>query len=149
VQPLPGRINVARTSNGGVATASSVLSPKYPPSGAIDGDRKGLNWGNGGGWNDGTPNASPDWIQVDFAGLKLIEEVNVFSMQDEYGAPVTPTPSMTFTLWGLRNFEVQYWDGSVWLPLPAALSRTTTWCGARRCSFRSRHRRSACSSPRR
>jgi subtilisin family serine protease len=121
VQPLPGRINVARASNGGVATASSILGPKYPPSGAIDGDRKGLNWGNGGGWNDGTPNASPDWIQVDFAGMKLIEEVNVFSMQDEYGAPVTPTATMTFTLWGLRNFEVQYWDGSVWLPLPGGV----------------------------
>ena len=26
----------------------------------------------------------PDWIQVDFAGMKLIEEVNVFSMQDDY-----------------------------------------------------------------
>ena len=28
---------------------------------------------------------------------------------------------MTFTLWGLRNFEVQYWDGSVWLPLPGGI----------------------------
>ena len=121
VQPLTGRINVARASNGGVATASSILGAKYPPSGAIDGDRKGLNWGNGGGWNDGTTNAYPDWIQVDFAGMKLIEEVNVFSMQDEYGSPVTPTPAMTFTLWGLRHFDVQYWDGSVWLPVPGGV----------------------------
>ncbi len=121
VQPIANRINVARASNGGVASASSVLGPQYPASGAIDGDRKGLNWGNGGGWNDGTPNASPDWLQVDFAGMKLIEEVNVFSMQDDYTAPVDPSPSMTFGLWGIRNFEMQYWDGSAWVPLPGGV----------------------------
>ena len=121
VQPLAGRINVALTSNGGIASASSTLSPKYPPSGAIDGDRKGLNWGNGGGWNDGTSNAGPDWIEVDFAGLKVIEEVNVFSMQDNYTAPVEPTPTMTFTLWGLRTFDMQYWDGSAWVALPGGV----------------------------
>ena len=57
VNPLPGRINVARATNGGIATASSTLGPNYPASGAINGDRKGLNWGSGGGWNDGTQNA--------------------------------------------------------------------------------------------
>ena len=121
IQPLAGRINVARSSNGGVATASSVFAPAYGPSGAINGDRKGLNWGNGGGWNDGTSNTAPDWLQVDFAGMKVIEEVNVFSMQDNYTAPVDPTPAMTFTLWGLRGFEMQYWDGAAWVPLPGGV----------------------------
>ena len=121
VNPLAGRINVARTTNGGVATASSTLNSNYPPSGAINGDRKGLNWGAGGGWNDGTQNAGPDWIEVAFNGLKLIEEVNVFSMQDNYTAPVDPTPTMTFTLWGLRAFEMQYWDGGSWIALPGGV----------------------------
>jgi hypothetical protein len=120
VNPLPGRINVARSSNGGVATASSTLNHKYPPAGANNGDRKGLNWGSGGGWNDGTNNAGPDWLQVDFNGLKLIEEVNVFSMQDNYTSPVEPTPTMTFSLWGLRAFTVEYWDGAAWAPIPGA-----------------------------
>ncbi len=129
VQPLAGRINVALTSNGGAASASSTLTPSYPASGAINGDRKGLNWGSGGGWNDGTSNAGPDWIEVDFAGMKLIEEVNVFSMQDNYTAPVEPTPTMTFTLWGLRTFEMQYWDGSAWVPLPGGVivNNTLVW----------------------
>jgi hypothetical protein len=25
---------------------------------------------------------------------------------------------MTFSLYGLRNFEVQYWTGSAWAPVP-------------------------------
>jgi len=121
VSPIPGRLNVALTASRGVAIASSVMSPNYPASGTINGDRKGLQWGAGGGWNDGTPNASPDWLEVDFAGLKLIEEVNVFSMQDNYTAPVDPTPTMTFAYWGLRGFEVQYWDGSTWVAVPGGV----------------------------
>jgi hypothetical protein len=120
VQPLAGRINVARASNGGTGSASSIYGASYGPAGAINGDRKGLNWGNNGGWNDGTQNASPDWIEVDFAGMKLIEEVNVFSMQDSYTSPSDPTPTMTFTLWGLRTFEVQYWTGASWATIPGA-----------------------------
>src|SRR5262249_7555747 len=88
VNATPGRMNMALASNGGVASASSTYNPSYPASGAINGDRKGLNWGAGGGWTDGTPNAAPDWLEVDFNGNKLIDEVDVFSLQDSYGAPV-------------------------------------------------------------
>ena len=118
IDPIPGRINVALAANGALASASSTLSAKYPPSGAINGDRKGLNWGNGGGWNDGTQNQGPDWLEVGLKGLKLIEEINVFSMQDNYSAPIEPTPTMTFSYFGLRGFEVQYWTGSEWAAVP-------------------------------
>ena len=129
INPIPGRINVALASSGGIAAASSILSAKYSPAGAIDGDRKGLNWGNGGGWNDGTQYASPDWIEVSFNGMKLVEEVNVFSMQDSYTSPSDPTPTMPFTLWGLRAFEMQYWDGATWVPLPggAVTNNNLVW----------------------
>ncbi len=118
VDPIHGRVNVALASNGGAATASSTLNANYPPAAVTNGDRKGLNWGSGGGWNDATPNASPDWVEITLAGMKLIEEVNVFSMQDNYTAPVEPTPALEFTLWGLRGFEVQYWTGADWAVLP-------------------------------
>lgn len=121
VNPIPGRINVALGSNHSTALASSIYNANYPASGATNGDRKGLNWGAGGGWNDGTPNAGPDWLQIDFAGLKLIEEINVFSMQDDYTNPIDPTPTMTFGYWGLRGFEVQYWDGSAWVAVPGGV----------------------------
>jgi len=118
VNPIPDRINVAMAANGGVATASSTLNANYPPAGAINGDRRGLNWGAGGGWNDGTPNSSPDWLEVRFAGVKMIEEIDVFSMQDAYSAPVEPTPALTFSYFGLRAFDLEYWDGAAWAPVP-------------------------------
>jgi hypothetical protein len=120
VTPLAGRTNVALAANGGVATASSILGVKYPAAATTNGDRKGVNWGNGGGWNDGTAYASPDWMEVSFNGPKLIEQVDVFSMQDNYSSPAEPTASMTFTSWGLRAFEIQYWDGASWLTIPGA-----------------------------
>jgi hypothetical protein len=116
--PPSDRVNMALPANGGTAVASSTLNANYPASAAINGDRKGLNWGAGGGWNDGTANASPDWLEVDFNGPKLIDEVNVFSMQDAYSSPVEPTPTMTFSFYGLRGFEVQYWTGSAWAAVP-------------------------------
>jgi uncharacterized membrane protein len=129
VAPLADRVNLALPVNGGSATASSTYSANYPVSAVINGDRKGLNWGAGGGWNDATTNAYPDWIEIAFNGPKLIEEVNVFSMQDSYTAPVEPTPTQTFTLWGLRSFEVQYWDGSQWMPVPdgTIVNNTLVW----------------------
>jgi subtilisin family serine protease len=129
VTPIPGRINVALTSSGGAATASSMYNANYPPSGTINGDRKGLKWGQGGGWNDGTPNASPDWLEVTFNGLKIIEEINVFSMQDNYSSPIEPTPALTFSYWGLRAFEVQYWDGAAWVTVPggAVVNNNLVW----------------------
>jgi hypothetical protein len=119
-EPQVERTNVALAANGGVAMASSVLGINYPPAGAINGDRKGLKWGAGGGWNDGTQNVGPDWIEVSFAGAKTIDEVNVFSMQDNFSAPIEPTPTMTFTTWGLRAFEIQYWNGANWVSIPGA-----------------------------
>ena len=115
---VPGRVNMAAAANGGVATASSVLNASYGPTGAINGDRRGLNWGSNGGWNDGTPNASPDWIEVQFSGLKTIDEINVFTLQDNYSSPVDPTPALTFSLWGPRAFEAQYWTGAAWVTVP-------------------------------
>src|SRR5207249_4932221 len=49
-----GRTNVALAANGGTATASSIYGSGFAPSSAINGDRKGQPWGNGGAWNDAT-----------------------------------------------------------------------------------------------
>src|SRR5262249_12543628 len=57
-------VNYALSSNGGVATASSSYNTGgYGAAGAINGDRKGLSWGSGGGWNDDTFSSFPDWLQ--------------------------------------------------------------------------------------
>jgi exo-beta-1,3-glucanase (GH17 family) len=111
-------INVAAAAHGGTATASSFYNAGYSPSGANDGNRRGDPWGNGGGWNDATVNAWGDWLQITFAGTRLIDRVIVYSLQDAFMSPVDPSPASTFTLYGLTGFEVQYWTGSEWLTVP-------------------------------
>lgn len=110
----PSTRNVASSFSGAVATASSTYSNLYDPSSAIDGDRKGVYWGSRGGWNDATSNSYPDWLQVDFNGSQTISEIDVFTLQDNIVAPIDPTLSTTFSNYGITDFDVQYWDGSVW-----------------------------------
>src|SRR5207247_3222353 len=44
-----------------------------------------------------------------------IHEVDVLTTQDNYPSPSEPTETMTFTLYGLTGYDVQYWDGSAWV----------------------------------
>jgi uncharacterized protein len=127
-------VNVALASNGGTASASSTYSSGFPSGSAINGDRKGLNWQNGGGWNDNTSNIWPDWLQVDFNGTKNITEIDVFTIQDNYLNPVEPTDTMTFSTYGITAFDVQYWNGSNWLTVPGG-SVTGNNCVWRKFTF--------------
>src|SRR6478672_8909885 len=117
--PPPAATNVALASNGATATASSIYSEQYSARGTINGDRTGAGWGGDKAWNDGTLDSFPDWLQVDFAGTKTISEIDVFTLQDNYLSPVEPTEGMTFSKYGLTNFDVQYWTGSAWVTVPA------------------------------
>jgi hypothetical protein len=114
------RINVAAAENGGVVVASSTKSDQFPASALIDGDRKGTGWGAGGGWADDTPGEFPDSVEIDFADVISLDEVNVFTIQDGWWNPVEPTESLDFFNNGVTAFEVQYFDGLNWLPLPNA-----------------------------
>ena len=111
--PAPPRTNVALASNGATATASSVYpsGSGYDPSAAmaINGDRTGRVNGNLVWWNDGTGGVWPDWLQVDFGDFKMIDEIDVFMIQDDYASPKEPSLDMLFTKYGLTNFRVQYW----------------------------------------
>lgn len=114
-----GRTNVALAANGGVASASSAHTCcGFSVGGAINGNVRGP-WSNGEGWNDATPNELPDWFQVDFSGSKTIDEIDVFSLHDDYTHENSPTETQTFSLYGLVNFEVQYWNGSAWVTIPS------------------------------
>src|SRR6185436_7346161 len=71
------------------------------------------------GWNDSAPtNTFPDWLQIDFNGSKTIDEVDVFTTQDNWQNPSEPTEVMTFSSYGLTGFNVQYWNGSSWVTVP-------------------------------
>lgn len=114
--PLPAPVNHALAANGGVATASSAYSG-FAPSGAINGDRKGLGAWQNGYWSAAGP-GYPAWLQVDFSSSKTINEIDVFNIQDNYANPVEPTETMTFTGYGIVDFQVQYWDGAAWVTVP-------------------------------
>jgi hypothetical protein len=110
----PPPSNVALSSNGGTAVASSTLS-SYGAGSVIDGSRKAIN---NGIWLDNTYQSFPDWVEVDFSGSKTISEIDVVTQQDANQNPVEPTLSQTFSLYGITAFNVQYWNGSTWVNVP-------------------------------
>jgi hypothetical protein len=75
-------------------------------------------WASGLGWNDATSNSYPDWLQVDFNGSKSISEINVYALQDDFLNATEPTVNDTFSIYGITNFNVQYWNGSTWTTVP-------------------------------
>jgi hypothetical protein len=117
VNALFASVNVALTANGGVASASSTNGPGFPASAVNDNRRSGANWGAGGGWNDATSGVFPDWVQINFNGVKTIDRAVVYSVQDNYLAPVEPTDTTTFSLRGITDFQVQGYNGSSWVTL--------------------------------
>lgn len=114
------RTNYALTTSGGTATGSSeYASGGFPAVSAINGDRTGGNWGGTtGGWNDNTRDVQPDSLEVAFNGAKTIDEIRLFTLQDQYTNAQEPTPAMTCTVYGIQDFDVQYWDGSQWITVP-------------------------------
>jgi|GEM_PF-390263 len=110
------RVNVALAVNGSTATASSTYNG-FSPTAAIDGEHQGQNWLNGGGWH-GATNTFPQSLEVDFNANKTISEIDVYTVQDNYASPSEPTESMTFSLYGLTAYEVQYWNGTSWTDVP-------------------------------
>jgi hypothetical protein len=127
------RSNFALESQGAVASASSTLDLGRLPRAAINGDRRGLHYPTvpttGSAWQDATPDAFPDWLEVAFPGARTIDEIDVFSLQDDFNNPVEPTETMTFTQSGLQDFDLQYWTGSAWQTVPggSVLNNNKVW----------------------
>jgi hypothetical protein len=122
--PIP-RLNVALALNGGVATASTsyITGRSYLPAGAIDGERAGANWENGGGWNDATRGLWPDDLEIAFNGSKTIDEIRVYTLQNNFTNPVEPTDTMTCEVYGLIDFDIQTWNGTAWVTVPGGAIR--------------------------
>jgi hypothetical protein len=102
---------------GATATASTSF-PGWGASAVVNGDRKSLNAYSNGAWSSSAANNFPEWVQVDFGSNKTIDEIHVFALQDNWAGSTEPTPAMTFTLYGLTGYDVQYWTGSNWVTVP-------------------------------
>lgn len=112
-------VNFAHASNGSVATASSTQSSRnYSPAGAINGDVIGAGWEQGGGWNDDTRDVWPDYLDVNFNNTRTISSINVYTLQNDFHNPVQPTASTPADVYGILDFDVQYWTGSAWVTVP-------------------------------
>jgi hypothetical protein len=118
------RTNVALATNGATATAQNYTQDgsHYLPSYAIDGQRYcHLTTTDADGfWRD--EHGLSSWLQVDFAGAKTIDEVDVFTFRDDYLTQGDPSGSDTFGSYGTTSFEVQYWTGSAWATVPGGLA---------------------------
>jgi hypothetical protein len=111
--------NVALSSAGAVASASSTYGPSAPVAAVNNNERAGAAWGSGGGWEDMTHNAYPDWVQIAFNGTKTIDRVVVYTLRDDVGNPAEPSDDATFSLYGITDFVVEGWNGSAWVALGA------------------------------
>jgi len=114
--PVCVRSNVALASNSSTAVASSSHSSgSYPAASALTGDRTGNNWGNSGGWNDGTRGAFPDTLEVDFPVSESIDEIDVITLQNNWRTAGQPDLTTSCSGEGILDFDVQYWNGTTWV----------------------------------
>jgi serine protease AprX len=110
-------VNYALTTLGSVPSASSTYTTRnYSMESAFDGERAGGGWEQGGGWNDATRDAWPDNLDIAFGGgAKLISEVRVYTLQNDFRNPVVPDENTDASLYGIQDFEVQSWNGVLWV----------------------------------
>jgi hypothetical protein len=60
----------------------------------------------------------PIFCRSIFNGTKTIDEIDVFTIQDNFSSPSEPTLADTFTQYGVTSFDIQYWNGSAWVTVP-------------------------------
>lgn len=116
--------NVASDEEGAKAKASSTVDWNFEPENAINGFRFVDGWyGSSDGWNDGTPNVFPDWIEVDFSRVHRINWINVFTLPDDFKDGRDRDLNEKFSQYGITDFDVQYWNGRTWRTVPGAAIR--------------------------
>jgi F5/8 type C domain len=99
---VPVRIDYATRL--GRASASSSFGARTPEL-AIDGITDSGQWDAGQGWNDGTPDAYPDTLTVDFAAPAPIGRIRVHTL----GSAQYPPGQF-----GIADFDVQVRVGDEW-----------------------------------
>ena len=92
----------------------------------MDGVLNSKQLGAGGVWVEATYNAYPDWVQVNFAGSRTISRIDVITTPDDI-LNAEPTPSMTFTKYGITAYDVQAWNGSAWVAVGSITGNNLVW----------------------
>lgn len=108
--------NLALASNGGVMSASSTLSLSYAASKANDGNITGATAPNVVDyWNSSVQGNYPEYLTCTLGANSRIYRVVVYSVQDNYLTPSQPTPTMISTRFGLKDLQIETWDGASWV----------------------------------
>lgn len=116
--------NVASEDEGSKARASSTVDWNFEAENVINNFRFVQGWyGSSDGWNDATPNVFPDWIEVDFKRVHRINRINVFTLPDDFRDGRDRDVNEKFSLYGITDFDVQYWSGRAWLTVPRGAIR--------------------------
>ena len=110
--------NVALASYGATAVASTTANASFLAGGAIDGEHNGNTWGSNGGWNDRTRGIFPDDIQVNLNVMQTFGEIDVYTLKNDFNSGSVVNDTTTFSLYGITNFNVQYWTGAAWVDVP-------------------------------
>ena len=120
-----GRTNYALQLNGGSAVADPVSnthsSGRWPALSAVNGSRTGNNWGNASnpdGWNDNTRSVYPDIFQVNFLSPKMIDEINLFTLKNNWMVVEPITLMTSASSEGILDFRIEYWNGTAWVAIP-------------------------------
>ncbi len=140
VQVQSGGSNSLQTFNyglsnlGTVATASSShVSGNFPVSSVIEGNRRATLWGaspadSQNGWNSASNPTigAPDWVELNFGQARKINEINIFSVATTATEPHANTLAETSSN-TLQDFDVQYWNGSIWVDIANVTGNDRTW----------------------
>jgi hypothetical protein len=122
--PVGGvRINLALPSGGAVFSVSTMYKLSGGIRAVINGDIRSVRW------REAPPDDSVGRLDVTFAGEKVISEVHVFSTQDNLAAYAELFEALPFTQHGLQDFDVEYWTGAGWRPVPegAVTNNNRVW----------------------
>ncbi|MEW5785215.1 MAG: flagellar filament capping protein FliD [Bacillota bacterium] len=117
---------------GAAVTASSALDANHPAESVVNGDSSSTRWGSGNGWvnditdtfDDPETDASSDsgiWVKIEFrdesgnpAG-RLIDQMRVYTLNS------SSNPAEQY---GIRDYDLQYWDGEAWRNLAEVRGNT-------------------------
>lgn len=122
--PVPTLTNYGAAVNGATASATSSYSGSFAPAYAVDSIRVPAL--AGAGWWMSAVAASPtapQYLTSTFNSVRTITRVNVFTLSDDYAVGAAPTLSTPATLYGLTDFDIEYFDGTTWRLVPGGQVR--------------------------
>jgi hypothetical protein len=117
-------LNYALQANGGVASANANEGGTAAPAYANDGSRVS-NSGGTNYWRDGTN--LPTWWEVAFSGTKFIERVDMYTLRDVFTDTSAVGSAETISLYGITDYNIQYWNGSAYVTLVTVSANNKVW----------------------